>query len=170
MFTTPGLKIPITSRRFHFSSRFKPQDFCLLRSRDAGKSDLMHDWSDGDRSVIGLVTYSGLFMFVCIIFLSNNTQIKLYSYNNALNIEDRQKLLTNIGSAFQLYRANNCAPLRSLALPGLLRSSNFPYVRLVFTPVSCVQRSVQRGNVHAWNPHKKKNIYIYKSTVGKGKQ
>ena len=56
----------------------------------------MHDWSDGDRSVIGLVTYSGLFMFVCIIFLSNNTQIKLYSYNNALNIEDRQKLLTNL--------------------------------------------------------------------------
>ena len=96
MFTTPGLKIPITSRRFHFSSRFKPQDFCLLRSRDAGKSYLMHDWSDGDRSVIGLVTYSGLFMFVCIIFLSNNTQIKPYSYKNALNIEDRQKLLTNL--------------------------------------------------------------------------
>ena len=152
MFTTPGLKIPITSRRFHFSSRFKPQDFCLLRSRDAGKSDLMHDWSDGDRSVIGLVTYSGLFMFVCIIFLSNNTQIKLYSYKNALNIEDRQKLLTNC-SAFQLYRANNCAP-RPASLV------QFPVCCLVFTPVSCVQRSVQRGNVHAWNPHKKKTIYI----------
>lgn len=145
MFTTPGLKIPITSRRFHFSSRFKPQDFCLLCSRDAGKSDLMHDRSDGNRSVIGLVTYSGLFMFVCIIFLSNNTQIKLYSYNNALNIEDRQKLLTNWLRIPTLPRKQ----LRSLALPGLLRSSNFPYVRLVFTPVSCVQRSVQRGNVHA---------------------
>ena len=167
MFTTPGLKIPITSRRFHFSSRFKPQDFCLLCSRDAGKSDLMHDWSDGNRPVIGLVTYSGLFMFVCIIFLSNNTQIKLYSYNNALNIEDRQKLLTNWLRIPTLPRKQ----LRSLALPGLLRSSNFPYVRLVFTPVSCVQRSVQRGNVHAWNPHKKHiYIYIYKSTVGKGKQ
>lgn len=169
MFTTPGLKIPITSRRFHFSSRFKPQDFCLLRSRDAGKSDLMHDWSDGDRSVIGLVTYSGLFMFVCIIFLSNNTQIKLYSYNNALNIKDRQNLLTNWLRIPTLPRKQ----LRSLALPGLLRSSNFPYVRLVFTPVSCVQRSVQR---HAtWQracvkSSQKKNIYIYKSTVGKGKQ
>ena len=117
MFTTPGLKIPITSRRFHFWSRFKPQDFCLLRSRDAGKSDLMHDWSDGDRSVIGLVTYSGLFMFVCIIFLSNNTQIKLYSYNNALNIEDRQKLLTNWLRIPTLPRKQlrSCAPLRSQA-------------------------------------------------------
>lgn len=155
MFTTPGLKIPITSRRFHFWSGFKPQDFCLLRSRDAGKSDLMHDWSDGNRSVIGLVTYSGLFMFVCIIFLSNNTQIKLYSYNNALNIEDRQKLLTNIGSAFQLYRANNCAP----CAPRPASLVQFPVCAPRFhTCVVRAKRSVQRGNVHAWNPHKK---YIY---------
>lgn len=168
MFTTPGLKIPITSRRFHFSSRFKPQDFCLLCSRDAGKSDLMHDWSDGNRSVIGLVTYSGLFMFVCIIFLSNNTQIKLYSYNNALNIEDRQKLLTNIGSAFQLYRANNCAPLRSqarFARPISRMCASFSHLCRACSEVcnvaTCMREILTKIYIY---------IYIYKSTVGKGKQ
>ena len=169
MFTTPGLKIPITSRRFHFSSRFKPQDFCLLRSRDAGKSDLMHDWSDGDRSVIGLVTYSGLFMFVCIIFLSNNTQIKLYSYNNALNIEDRQKLLTNMAphSNFTAQTtALPCAPRPASLVQFPVCAPRFHtcVVRAAKCATSCNVATCMREIL------KKTYICIYKSTVGKGKQ
>ena len=109
-------------------------------------------------------------MFVCIIFLSNNTQIKLYSYNNALNIEDRQKLLTNIASAFQLYRANNCAPLRSqacFARPISRMCASFSHLCRACSEVcnvaTCMREILTYIYIYIY-------IYTYKSTVGKGKQ